>query len=226
MIHDLALRWFVTLLFVFSAGVCISGIVTSRHSVSNLISHSLHAVMAIAMAVMAWPRGAELPARAPMIFFAAAAVWFAVVAARTDGHRPANAYHSLMMLAMAWMYAAMGGLPLRSSGSGTDMPGMPGMSGMDGAGHAGHGGHGGHAGHGSHGAAATDAGHGGGDTAAWVGALNWVCTVGFAAAALFWLYRYITTRMQPSGESAGRGLGILCQVAMATGMAIMFGVML
>lgn len=223
MIHDIALRWFVTLLFVFSAGVCLSAILANRHSLPSLISHSLHAVMAIAMAVMAWPRGAEIPARAPMIFFAAAAVWFVVVTVRTAGHRPANIYHTLMMLAMAWMYAAMGGLPLSKSGSGTGMAEMPGMSGADGmTPSAGHGGHGSHA---AAGDAAGHAGHAGGATAAWVDTLNWVCAIGFAAAAVFWLYRYITTRLQ-STESAGQGLGVLCQVAMATGMAIMFGVML
>lgn len=111
MISDLVLRWVVTLMFLFSAGVCVSAILNHRHAVAGLISHSLHAVMAVAMAVMAWPRGAELPARAPMIFFAAAAVWFAVATLRDAGHRVPNVYHTLMMLAMAWMYAAMGGLP-------------------------------------------------------------------------------------------------------------------
>ena len=134
MIQDLALRWVVTLLFVFSAAVCVQAIAAHRHLVSHVISHSLHAVMAIAMAVMAWPRGAELPTRAPMIFFAAAAVWFAVITLRTTDHRVGNAYHTLMMAAMAWMYAAMGGIPLQKTGpseeaamAGMDMPDMPGM---------------------------------------------------------------------------------------------------
>lgn len=226
MIHDLALRWLVTALFVFSAGVCFSAIVANRHSPASLISHCLHAVMAIAMAVMVWPRGAELPSRAPMIFFAAAAAWFAVVMMRSAGHRVANLYHALMMLAMAWMYAAMGGLPLGASESHAEMAGMPGMSGSDGAapasGHAGHGGHGSHA-------AAGHTGHAGADSAdsmVWVGVLNWMCAVGFAAAAVFWLYRYVTSRLRTSGERRAQGLGVLCQAAMATGMAIMFAVML
>lgn len=218
MIHDLALRWIVTLLFLFSAGVCISAIARNRHSAANLISHSLHAIMAVAMAVMAWPRGAELPARAPMIFFFGAAVWFAVITVRSTGHRVANTYHALMMLAMAWMYAAMGGLPLgrhKDSGS-ADMADMD-MAGMDGSsGHAGHGGHTGHA----------MGAHSGADSAAWVGTLNWICTLGFAAAAVFWLYRFITARVQPSADQSRSSVGILCQLAMAAGMAIMFGVML
>lgn len=215
MIQDLALRWIITWLFLFSAGVCIAAIVRNRHSAANLTSHSLHAIMAIAMAVMAWPRGAELPTRAPMIFFAAAAVWFAVVMVRTAGHSVANGYHTLMMLAMAWMYAAMGGLPL-SRREGSMSTAMPEMAGMD-SGHAGHAGHGGHAGH----AAGMQAGA---DPASWVGTLNWLCASGFAAATAFWLYRYITARLKPSREDSS--VGILCQLAMAAGMAVMFGVML
>ena len=224
MIQDLTLRWVVTLLFVFSAAVCVQAIAAHRHSVSNVISHSLHAIMAIAMAVMAWPRGAELPTRAPMLFFAAAAVWFAVLTLRTTDHRAGNAYHTLMMAAMAWMYAAMGGIPLQKAGSsedaamaGMDMPDMPGMPGMDaGSGHAGHAGH--------SGGQAT--GHSGAEPATWIATLNWLCTIGFTVAAVFWLYRFITARLKPSEDGSHQSVGILCQLAMAAGMAIMFGVML
>ena len=224
MIQDLALRWVVTLLFVFSAAVCVQAIAAHRHSVSNVISHSLHAIMAIAMAVMAWPRGAELPTRAPLLFFAAAAVWFAVITLRTTDHRAGNAYHTVMMAAMAWMYAAMGGIPLQKAGSsedaamtGMDMPDMPGMPGMNaGSGHAGHAGHSG----------GQAAGHSGAEPATWIAALNWLCTMGFTAATVFWLYRFITARLQPSEDGSHQSVGILCQLAMAAGMAIMFGVML
>ena len=211
MIHDLALRWLVTALFVFSAAVCVRSIVANRHSATSLVSHLLHALMAIAMAVMAWPRGAELPTRAPMIFFALAALWFAVITLRTSAHRAANGYHTLMMLAMAWMYAAMGGLPLPKAAD----HGMPAMPSMDAA--PAHTGHTGHSGHGSH-----STGHASVDAAAWPGVLNWAFTIGFGVAAVFWLYRFFAGR--PGSEE--RGLGVLCQFAMAAGMAIMFGVML
>jgi hypothetical protein len=222
MIQDMTLRWVVTLLYVCSAAVCVQTIVANRHSAANVISHSLHAIMAVAMAVMAWPRGAELPPRAPMIFFLVAALWFAVSTARVAGHRAANVYHSFMMLAMSWMYAAMGGLNLpkaRDSASMAGMDGMPGMPGMDGS--SGHEGHGGHAGHGGHGA-----GDSGAQFAAWVGTLNWMCTIGFTVAAVFWLYRLITERLQSTEDRSHSTVGILCQLAMAAGMAIMFGVML
>ncbi len=210
MIADLTLRWLVTVLFVFSAGVCVAAIARNRHSAIGLVSHALHAIMAVAMAVMAWPRGADLPSRAPMIFFLAAAVWFLVVTVRASEHRVANGYHTFMMLAMAWMYAAMGGLPLprreapapTAATSGTSMPGMPGMD-MPGS-----------------------SGHAGAGPAGWVAMLNWVCAVGFAAAAVFWFYRFVTARVQSSSDESHSTVGILCQLAMATGMAIMFAVML
>ena len=164
---------------------------------------------------MAWPGGAALPARPPMIFFAVAAVWFAVIGVRTSDHRAGNVYHALMMLAMAWMYAAMGGLPLsksaRSDSNPAPMSSMPGMDmrdmapGMD--------------------ASSGQPGHAGAEPANWVGLLNWVCTIGFGAAAVFWLYRLVIAR-QPSRDESHQTVGILCQVAMAVGMAVMFIVML
>ena len=203
MISDLALRWVVTLMFLFSAGVCVFSIFEHRHSVTGFISHSLHAVMAIAMAVMAWPRGAELPTRTPMIFFALAAVWFALATWRA-GHRLPNLYHALMMLAMAWMYAAMGSLPLPRSGQPVAV-----MSGSS-SGHPGHAGD----------AAVMQSGI---DSSS-VHLLNWLCAVLFAAATAFWFYRLVTSRFANTGE---RGIvGVLCQLAMAAGMAVMFAVML
>ena len=221
MIQDLTLRWIVTLLFVVSAAECVYSLAAGRRSVTSIVGHSLHAIMAVAMAVMAWPSGAALPTRAPMVFFAAAAIWFAVIAVRDAAHRWGNGYHALMMLAMAWMYAAMGGLPLRRTDS-SDMD----MSGMDGppadGGHAGHGGHSGHGGHAGHSGAGASASA----TPEWVGVLNWVCAVGFAIATVFWIYRYIAARLRGSVEPSGQQFGILSQAMMAAGMAIMFGVML
>ncbi|MBU3749894.1 MAG: DUF5134 domain-containing protein [Mycobacterium sp.] len=217
MIQDAGLRWLVTLLFVFSAAVCVRGSVAGRHAPVTLISHLLHAVMAVAMAVMAagvtGPRGADLPTRAPMIFFAAAALWFAVLIATGGAHRLANGYHTIMMTAMAWMYAVMGALPLpRATAQSTVGSAMEMTSTA-----AGHGGHGGHASH--------SAGHAGAEATSWVGVLNLLCALGFTAAATFWFYRFVTSRLQGEPESAGRTLGILCQLAMAAGMAVMFAVL-
>lgn len=220
MIHDLALRWVVTVLFALGAAECIHAIVTRRRTVAGVVGHSLHGIMAIAMAVMAWPWGAELPTKPPMLFFLAAAVWFAATTFTNSGHCGTNVYHALMMLAMAWMYAAMGGLSLRPAPAAVPAMEMPGM---DLPGHGSHSDHGGHAGHG--GVHAGPGAHAAGsDQYAWVGVVNWVCTIGFALATLYWIYRYFTGRR--SDAHSGHRFGILCQVAMALGMAIMFGVML
>ena len=56
--------------------------------------------------------------------------------------------------------------------------------------------------------------------------MNWLCAIGFAAATAFWLYRLVTTRLQPQEGRTDGTVGVLCQLAMAAGMAIMFGVML
>ncbi len=214
MINDLALRWVVTILFGLSAAECVFSIVTGHRRWTSLVGHVLHAVMAVAMAVMAWPKGAELPTTGPMVFFLLAAIWFAVIALTPVGadHRVAGTYHSLMMLAMAWMYAVMNGhlLPGQSSGHhsatmpGMNMPGMD-MPGMD--------------------MPEMDGSTGGGYPA-WINALNWVCTIGFAVAAVFWIYRYFAVRHRDSTDCTDRHLGVICQAMMAAGMAIMFGVML
>lgn len=208
MIEDPVFRWIVTGMFVFSAGVCVAGVARSRTSAGRL-SHALHAVMAVAMAVMAWPAGTELASRAPMVFFLAAAAWFVVVTVREAGHRVANGYHTLMMLAMAWMYAVMGGVYLPQQVATGGAAAKPG-------GHAGHGGHS------THGAPMADTPAV--EPATWVGMLNWLCALGFGVATAFWLYTLVTSRLT-SDESRSL-VGVLCQLAMAAGMAIMFTTML
>lgn len=208
MIQDLFLRWIVTALFVLSAAECVYVMVAGRRSRTLVVGRSLHVVMAIAMAVMAWPRGVELPTTGPMIFFLLATVWFVLGVLAQQGHRAMNAYHAAMMLAMAWMYAVMGGhlLPEPSSGGGV----------------VGHGGHGGHH-------AASAGGESSASTALeppLIVGLNWLFAVGFAVAAVCWLYRFLQRRRADSTVPAYRFVGILCQAMMATGMAIMFAVML
>lgn len=209
-ISDPILRWIVTALFVLSAAECVYAIAAGRRSPMHVVGHSLHFVMAVAMAVMAWPAGAALPTTGPVVFFLAATAWFVVVALAVSGHRLVNAYHASMMLAMAWMYAVMSGGLLPQPG-----------------GAAGHGG-----GHGAHHTAPTASMP---DTAGaaenihnppFVIGLNWFWTIGFAIAAAWWLYWFFARRRAESTAPANRFLGIACQAMMAAGMAIMFGVML
>ncbi|WP_167103606.1 DUF5134 domain-containing protein [Mycobacterium sp. DL592] len=219
MIQDLTLRWIVTLLFVLSAAECGFAIATGHRRWPSVVSYSLHAVMAVAMAVMAWPGGAALPTVPPMVFFLLATGWFAVIAASAGaaGHRLVTGYHALMMLAMAWMYAVMNGrlLPGQSSvaadsaGSGGHHAGHMNMPGMD-----------------MPDMPMGDSAPAASGYPAWIATLNWVCAIGFAVAAVVWLYRYLVARQSRSGGDAVHQLGLLSQAMMAIGMAVMFGVML
>ncbi|CAN3127928.1 DUF5134 domain-containing protein [Mycobacterium sp. smrl_JER01] len=206
MIDDALLRWLVTALFVISAADCLGAIVSDRRTWHRALGHALHAAMAVAMAVMAWPSGAALPTTAPMLFFLAATLWFAGSTAVQPGHRAVNAYHAAMMLAMSWMYAVMSGRLIPHPADGVSA----------GAGHGGH--------HGSHSLPGMDAA----DTAAplFIDGLNWLCAVGFAVATAWWLYLYFARRHAEPTARPRQFFGILCQAMMAAGMAIMFAVML
>jgi Domain of unknown function (DUF5134) len=212
MIHDLLLRWIVTALFVLSAAESAYAIATGRRVWTNVVGLVLHLVMAVAMAIMAWPWGAALPTTGPMVFFLLATAWYVAVAFAVVDHRAVNGYHGLMMLAMAWMYAVMNGQLLPGqSGAGRHTTAaaaaqmsMPGMN-MSSAG-----------------ASAQD----GGGYQAWIAVLNWLCTIAFAVAAVWWLYRYFARRQAEPTQPSHRFLGVASQAMMAAGMAIMFGVML
>ena len=125
MIQGVLLRWAVTGLFALGAVECALPILTRRRPWPTVLSHGLHVLMAVAMATMAWPWSMHFPATALAVLFGLAAAWFAtmVVAARTPARRRLTGYHALMMLATAWMYAAMDGLPAPSQ-AGAAMPGM------------------------------------------------------------------------------------------------------
>ncbi|GFG73941.1 DUF5134 domain-containing protein [Mycobacterium botniense] len=203
MISDPVLRWVVTGLFVLSAAECGYAILAKRRPWTMVVSHGLHFAMSVAMVVMVWPRGAQLPASGPMLLFLWATAVFATMAlvvARTPTLRLQYGYNSLMMLATAWMYALMDDdlLTIRSgtqsvAHSGAALPGT-GMATM------------------------TMSASGG--SPAWLGAINWCGTVTFAAAAVFWTHKHIVERLQGIGRS--RSLGSLGQAAMAAGMTILF----
>lgn len=213
--HDLSLpvlRCIITVLFVAAAAECAHTLFTDRRAWRSVISQVLHITMALAMTAMAWPATAGLPTTAPMVFFALATVWFVVLVLTRPGHRAVNAYHAVMMLAMVWMYAAMSGslvpAPMQGVVAGGDhgphsmaMPGMPGMA-----------------------MPATDASAVGNPPL--VVGLNWLCVIGFAAAALWWSALVMVRRRTGTDTSGRRLAGIAAQAMMAAGMALMFGLML
>lgn len=202
MIDDLWLRWLVTALFLVSAAECGIALARGEHRRADLVDQGLHILMAVAMVAMAWPAGAALPTTAPMLIFLAAAVWFGLRTLSVRGGRTVNAYHCVMMLAMVWMYAVMGG----------GLTPVPADGGTSAVGHAAH--------HGHAGAAAGMHAH----TPPLITGVNWMFTVLFAVAALWWLYRLIVCRR--SGGSGWDGAGDAGQAMAAAGMAVMFGVML
>ncbi len=209
MINDVLLRWGVTGLFVLSAAVWGFAMVTQRRAWTSAVRNGLHFVMAIAMAVMVWPWGAQSPTTGPTVFFLLATAWFVtmiIVAAQTTAQRAAWGYHALMMLAMAWMYADTKHhhFPNHSGMHHPTSPATP-MPGMDGA---------------ATGMAAS------GESHEWVSALNWFWFVGFAVAAVLWAYRFTTERRYGAANDWHGPLGSGAQAMAAAGMAITFGVIL
>lgn len=202
MIEDLPLRWAVTGLFLLS-GVGFA-LVLDRRSWTSAISHGLHLTMAIAMAVMAWPQSRRLPATPAEVFFLAAAVWFvltAILAARVIASRLARSYHAVKMLAMAWMYAVMGGHLTPTSPHGAPDMSMPGMEMAQAQ------------------ESTSEAAHN------WIGTGNWVWVAIFAVAALVWGYRFLKLRRRRGKRWWRSRLGSAVQVTTAVGMAIMFAAM-
>ncbi|RPA57196.1 DUF5134 domain-containing protein [Gordonia oryzae] len=236
MIDDIVLRWAVSLLFALAAAQCAYLILTRRMPWQAYVGHVLHLVMSVAMLAMAWPFSADWPTTGPMWFFVVAAAWFLVSLALQPSLRPTDdcgcvpptntplgrltaVYHATMMGAMAWMYAVMNGAVLHdgqtthamalgtgSSASVTvlahnhdEMPGMN-MPGMDMGHHAAQPGY--------------------------VTPVNWILSIGFALAAAVWLYLYFARRRAAvASKDLMTFAGDLCQVFMALGMALMFGVM-
>jgi hypothetical protein len=219
MIDDLRLRLVITAVFSISIAVCLYVLVAQRDRWKSTVSNLLHLVMSVAMIVMAWSGGMDLPRTEPAVFFLLAAIWFlGLVATIPSGirERLTNGYHAVMMTGMAWMFAVMGGGLLVSQPGhlhDREMPtsevrasGMHTSSAMD--------------------MLSTDASSKAHEPV-WITTVNWIATIGFAAASLYWLFRFVAERRtNPVPKHAlliDRGL--LCQASLAAGMAIMFGAM-
>lgn len=208
LIDGLALPLTVTVLFGASFAAHAYVLVAQHGPWICTVEQLLHSVMCAAMVVMAWPVGMELPPLGPILFFLVATVWFLLVAAHVfsgTAARLTNGYHAIMMAAVAWLYAVMGGGLPGQHGHSPDhtMSSSPGMPGMD--------------------MSVPETIQPG-----WITTLNWIATVGYACSAVYWLYRYFdqrkTNRVPHTAHLAG--LGPPCQAFMASGMAIMFGAML
>lgn len=205
MIDDLMLRWVVTALMTLSSAECLFAVVTQRRPWTSVVNHGLYIAMATAMVVMAWPWGARLPTAWPKVFFIVAAIWFvaiAVISARTVAERRVFGYHALMMVSMVWMY----NLANHRVPSGGDYPtplstSMPVMD-----------------------VCVTMAPASSAMPRSTV-AINWLWFVGFAIAAVVWIFRATRRRLDDGPQSWNSSLAGISEALMAAGMAIMFGAM-
>ncbi len=135
LIGETPLRWGVTLLFAISVGMYAYLVVTQRDQWTARLTHLLHLTMSVAMVLMVWRVGLDLPAVGPTLFFLLAGIWFVGVAAWASSASPQRlktCYYAAMMAAMAWMYALMSGavpgvsahLHAQPGSAVMDMPGM------------------------------------------------------------------------------------------------------
>jgi Domain of unknown function (DUF5134) len=178
MIHDIALRWVVTGLFAVTAVEYGVAVVTKPRPWTTAVNHGLHFVMAVAMVVMAWPWSAQLPTTGPAVFFLLAAVTFgamAIFAIHTTSRRELYAYHGLMMLATAWMYAVMDSHLMPDQSSAESEMSMPGMK-MPAS-----------------------------NWATFSSVVGWIGAVGFAVAAVFWSCRYVLDRRRKTAPRRSLG---------------------
>lgn len=218
MISAPGLRWILTAALAALAVYALWRAVRSSRPAGG-VSHLLHATMAVAMAVMCWPRGMEIPAVPQVVFFTAAAIWYPVAAAAggprgTGSSRSrrmlAAVPHTVVMAGMAWMLHAMD----KSMGGSHQASGA-----------TGHGAVGGH-----HAAAPTDLAtmslHGAGQQT-----VAWILGAAFLAVSLWWLARGFDAARGPAPVPEGpASVGavrqtpgdLLCHGVMALVMAVMF----
>ncbi|WP_372511041.1 DUF5134 domain-containing protein [Mycobacterium angelicum] len=131
------------------------------------------------------------------MLFLLATMWFAtitIVAARAADQLRLGGYHAMMMLATAWMYAAMDGHLAADPSPPQAAASMPGID------------------------TATTSASANSGSLNWFTAASWLGALIFAAATVFWIRRYLTGLATTRFKS----LGTLAQAAMAAGMAIQF----
>lgn len=206
MIDDLPLRWIVTGFFALSAAASLVFLYAGRRTWTSGIASGLHLVMAIAMAVMAWPWGAQLPTTGPAVFFLLAGIWFVMLtvgSARTLVQWATYSYHTLMMVAMSCMYLVMEGHCHGEWGAHTHASHEMSMPSTD--------------------MAAIDMLARSGPPG-WITVLNGCWTFIFGLGTVFWAYRYFTQRHH--GASRQCHLHSAGRVTMSAGMALTFGVLL
>jgi hypothetical protein len=136
------LRWALTTTFAVVTVVSLARALrpSGPYPAMERTAHALHSVMGIAMAVMVWPTGMEVPAAPQALFFAVGAAWFAAIALLrgrgprggspgATGHIGTHAVlHCVMMGGTAWMLLAISDGMGSTPSDPESMHGMPGMT--------------------------------------------------------------------------------------------------
>ncbi|SDT92153.1 DUF5134 domain-containing protein [Gordonia westfalica] len=122
MIDDVLLRWIVTALFAVGAIDSIRTLAARRTELRLSITHCLMLLMSLAMIVMAWPQGNQLPLLPLQLLFALGTVTAVVFAMRGTDDRLLHVYTAVMMASMVWMYAVMGWHTATSAAPATATP--------------------------------------------------------------------------------------------------------
>lgn len=204
MIGEPALRWAVTVLCGVSVAMYAYLTVAQHDRWTSRLTHLLHLTMSVAMVLMVWRVGLDLPAVGPTLFFLLAGLWFVGVAVRASPasrQRLKLCYYAVMMAAMAWMYALMSGaVPGVSTHPDSSVMDMPGMKVS------------------SHDMPPATA------AISWVSVANWIGVAAFAAVALYWSYRFVGDRRMNRVPTTARVVWWepLYQASTAAGTALMF----
>ncbi|KHL04208.1 DUF5134 domain-containing protein [Sinomonas humi] len=119
MTGNIVLQWLVTVLAAAVVAFYVPDL-SQRHGPRTRLNAVLHLVMAAGMTAMVWPFGMAIPALVGALVFAGAAAVYGYQILVPEPHRSSSGleshhhrgvllwYHLLMMVAMAWMYVAMG----------------------------------------------------------------------------------------------------------------------
>ena len=213
---DFTLRWVVTILFGASIAAYVYLLAAQRRRSTNIVDHLLHLAMSVAMILMAWDVGMNLPTVGTMIFFLLAGLWFARAAGRrstANGDRLANAYYAVMMGAMTWMFAMMNGILPGQIGHPSDHPRSAALA-MNMSE--------------TEMISAHEMSPTGSAAAEWITAVNWIATLGFGLVALCWASSYVASRRMNEVPHAPQFayLNPLYHGCTAAGTAVMFGALL
>lgn len=117
MVEDALARGLLTAVFALTAA-WFAGHGVRGGSWADRVCDTFHVLMSLSMVAMAWPWGTAVPVLPQVLLFAAASVWFVLMAVLPPDRPPRNREHTdrgawlpwlhvVMMVSMVWMLLAM-----------------------------------------------------------------------------------------------------------------------